>query len=125
MLCHLTIFITQAGHWESMDLLLSRGAKMEVTDRHGRSAVMIAAGEGHLGVLEYLVGKGASTGEVDREGLSALCWGCLRGHLSVVRALIEKGAPLDHTDRSGRTPLDLAGKTSQLCPYIFFFFPPL
>ena len=38
-------------------MLLSHGASMEVRDRHGRSAVMIAAGEGHLGVLEYLVGQ--------------------------------------------------------------------
>lgn len=41
-----------------MDILLEGGAPLEQTDKHGRSALMIAAEEGQVGVMELMLPKG-------------------------------------------------------------------
>ena len=78
------------------------------TDKHGRSALILAASEGHLAIIDILIERGAALHGQDRDGLSALSWACLKGHFNAALTLIAHGLDVNHTDHSGRTPLDLA-----------------
>jgi ankyrin repeat protein len=101
------------GEWQTIDALLTnthQGAtqQLKVTDKNGRTALMLASAEGHLSVVELLLSKGAPVTCADREGLTALSWACLRGHLHCTQLLLERGSDIDHEDKIKRTPLHLA-----------------
>lgn len=103
----------KSGCWETVEYLLSvEPSIVNQSDKHGRSALILAASEGHLAIMDILVEKGARTDAQDKDGLSALSWACLKGHLNAVVSLIDASpshlVDVNHADHSGRTPLDLA-----------------
>jgi ankyrin repeat protein len=56
---------------EVIELLLSRGARIDDRDDRGRTALMMAAELGHDEVVDALLGHGADVSLVDNEGNSA------------------------------------------------------
>ncbi|KAM7424362.1 hypothetical protein PAMA_000621 [Pampus argenteus] len=96
------------GHTQVAELLLKQGADINVTDKQGRTSLMLAASEGHISTVELLLSKSASLSSADQEGLTALSWACVKGQKGAVQLLVEAGADLNQPDRQGRTPLDLA-----------------
>jgi hypothetical protein len=75
--------------------LLSRGADIDARDRHGQTAVMLAAAAGDARVVEFLALHGADLDHTAKYGLSAVMLAALRGHADVVRVLIGAGADLE------------------------------
>ncbi len=76
----LTALMWAAGHsadagyldaLEVMNLLISRGARIDDRDDRGRTALMMAAELGHDEVVDALLGHGADVSLVDNEGKSA------------------------------------------------------
>lgn len=77
---NLTVLMWAAGHpdntaaeagLQTVTLLLSRGAKVDLVDDRGRSALMIAAGLGHQAIVQALLEAGADRALRDRTGKSA------------------------------------------------------
>lgn len=48
--------------FQIVDLFVQRGADVNCTDKHGRSLLMVAAGEGHLPMVDSLLSRGQSPG---------------------------------------------------------------
>ena len=93
--------------------LLEKGADVNARNRHGQTALMIAATEGHREAVTLLAAQGGNLDYTAKYGLSALMIAVVRGHVDVVRALLDAGA--DRSIRgtgapgfAGKTALDLA-----------------
>lgn len=76
----LTLLMWAAGHANdvpeadgvaTVELVLSRGGKVDDADNRGRTALMMAAEQGHAAIAKRLVGAGANVALRDKEGRSA------------------------------------------------------
>ena len=94
---------------------LALGADVDARDRHGHTALMIAAGDGRQDVVGLLVKHGAALDHTAKYGLSALMIAVVRRHTDVVRTLAEAGASLSLRGTgapgfAGKTATDLASE---------------
>jgi uncharacterized protein len=85
------------------------GVDIDARDRHGQTALMIAAHQGHAKVVTFLVEHGAELDHTAKYGLSALMLAVIGGHVEIVRALVAAGA--DVALRGTGAP-GFAGKTA-------------
>lgn len=85
-------------------LLLQYGAKVNLRDRSGKTALMWAS-QGNPQVVSLLLANGAHIDARDKVGRTALlCASSVRDPLSMMR-LLEAGASVDAQDKDGKTPL--------------------
>ncbi|XP_076147710.1 nuclear factor NF-kappa-B p105 subunit isoform X1 [Alosa pseudoharengus] len=106
---HLAVITQQR---EAMDALLDAGAEASLTDRHGNTALHLAAQQREGGMMAQLLRHGGMAELTDvpnSMGLCALHLAVLANSLCAVRALLQAGASADVQElTSGRTPLHLA-----------------
>ncbi|XP_046405893.1 uncharacterized protein LOC124170897 isoform X3 [Ischnura elegans] len=76
------------GHARFVELLLSRGAQVEVKNKKGNSPLWLAANGGHLSVVELLYGAGADIDSQDNRKVSCLMAAFRKGHLKVVKWMV-------------------------------------
>jgi serine/threonine-protein phosphatase 6 regulatory ankyrin repeat subunit B len=101
------------GSIEDLQRLLAREAEIDARDRHGQTALMLAASRGQVVLVEWLVACGAALDHTAKYGLTALMLAVVGGHTPIVRALASAGARLDLRGTgapgfAGKTALDLA-----------------
>ena len=82
------------GDVETMRELLRAGADINARDRHGQTALMMAAHRGSREMVEMLIGGGADLNVTAKFSLSALMLAITAGHVDVARALARAGADL-------------------------------
>lgn len=92
---------------------IAAGADVDGLDRHGQSAIMLAALGGHLEAVEVLIRAGADLDVTAKFGLSATMLAVINGHERVARALADAGADLSIVGSgapgyAGRTAAQLA-----------------
>lgn len=104
---------------ELFDLLISRGADVELKDEHGLTALTHAfmglLGEtGSWSVLETLLEKGADVNESPTTGPAAgytlLMMAAENDRADLISGLVAKGADVNRRAKDGRTALALARK---------------
>ena len=95
------------GRTSLVEFFLSRGADINATDIHNRTALIWAADRGDLATTLCLIKHGADLElkEENRYKSTALNWAAWRKHPSVVKALVEAGAVIDAPNRYGATAL--------------------
>jgi ankyrin repeat protein len=92
-----------------VEQLLDSGADIDLVDKGGYSAMMLAASNNFHQVVDLLIRRGADIDLVEHtHGWTALIWSAKRGHLETVRVLLEHGADRNSADDEGKTALDHA-----------------
>jgi ankyrin repeat protein len=89
-------------------LLLKHRAAVNALDAQGRSALLVAAGEGHLAIARALRAAGADVHLVDGHDNTALMEAARAGAVEIVQLLAEAQPDARQRDRLGRDALTLA-----------------
>lgn len=92
---------------ELLDQLLLRRARVNVRNRHGDTALRLAAFAGKLTFVQRLVEAGA---EINTYGWTPLSYAAFNGHAPVVDYLLKRGAQVDAKTENGSTALMFAAR---------------
>jgi len=98
-----------AGDAATVGRMLDEGADIDARDRHGQTALMLAAHHGHHAMIALLAGRGAALDVTAKYGLSALMLAIVAGHEAIAKRLAASGANV--TIRGTGAP-GFAGKTA-------------
>jgi uncharacterized protein len=82
-------------------------ANIEIQDKAGENAMMLAALNGDLPMVQMLVSKDA---EVNKKGWAPLHYAAANGHDDVVKLLLDHSAYVDAGSPNGTTPLMMAAR---------------
>lgn len=86
--------------------LIAAGARVDLKDRNGRTALFDWAYSGSGKGIDLLVAAGAKVDARDKEGLTALHLAARAENLATLDALLRHGADAHRRDRNGRTAID-------------------
>ena len=105
-----TPLITAAlhGNEAAVKLLLGKGAKLNLADNEGFTAVSGACGAGHKATVLLLLDNGASINLASKGGATPLSLATQNRHTTVVEQLLDRGAEIDHANNKGATALIIA-----------------
>ncbi|KAL3667747.1 hypothetical protein V7S43_007300 [Phytophthora oleae] len=96
----------QAGHVETVKMLIDSGVYVDLDSGEGRTPLMFAAGKGQAEVVKLLLDKGADPNKGPRYGKTALNAAAEGGHVEVVQVLLTHGTSVKGCDHCPEmTPL--------------------
>lgn len=75
------------GEIAKIEKLHAEGVNLNITDQHGRTALMLAAKKGHLEIVKFLVNNGADVNLQSQGGWTALSYASNGGHIRVAEFL--------------------------------------
>ena len=119
------------GHTEEAHFLISKGAKIDLANRHGEAPLFVAVTAGNLEMVKMLLERGANPNSVEQDNRrnrmalakhamgknSVLIAAVQKGHLDVAKLLVESGADVDYRGFMGKTAAYVAvenGRRKQL-----------
>jgi tetratricopeptide (TPR) repeat protein len=96
------------GNKAEVEVLLARGADVNVKDHRGRTPLFFAAANkaGTKDMVELLLARGADINAKDVDGETPLHYAPFSRQKDIVELLLIKGADVNAKSNSGHTPLD-------------------
>ncbi|XP_065210633.1 integrin-linked protein kinase-like [Planococcus citri] len=96
------------GHYKIVDLLLSRGSRINATNRGDDTPLHLAAAHGHRDIVNLLLRNRADINFTNEHGNTPLHYACFWGYQQIAEDLIAHGAIVSLANKDGNTPLDKA-----------------
>lgn len=84
----------QRGHGDVINILLSKGADVNLCRKDGLGPLHIASINEHVSLVELLLIKGADVNICDKEGYTAFAYASEKGYESIKQLLQEYGADM-------------------------------
>ncbi|XP_060035411.1 ankyrin repeat and KH domain-containing protein 1 isoform X2 [Erinaceus europaeus] len=78
------------GHYKFCELLISRGAHIDVRNKKGNTPLWLASNGGHFDVVQLLVQAGADVDAADNRKITPLMSAFRKGHVKVVQYLVKE-----------------------------------
>ena len=85
----------QKGHLQIAQLLLKKGANVNVLDADGDSPLHLASSSGHLELVQLLLGNGAQINRRNKSGNTPLWNAMVNDHVKIIDMLIHAGADIN------------------------------
>jgi ankyrin repeat protein len=98
----------EADNTERAELFLKAGMNINVRDKDGNTALMLASMTGDPEIFNLLIGKGADINARSASGYTALMYLSSRGDTATAKLLLKKGADVNSRSNDGDTALMLA-----------------
>lgn len=99
------LWATATGHTFVFQRLLKTGAKVDIRDKEGWTALMHASYHSHVDMLQVLLDYGASVNITGDDGSTALIIAVRNWDTAIVNQLIDRGADFTLSMDDGWTPL--------------------
>lgn len=96
------------GHTEIVQLLLDKGAAVDLKNTNGCTALRIASFWGYTKIAQLLINAKANVNLADIGEYTPLYVASAQGHLAVVELLLNAGAKMNQFNMKQKTPLQLA-----------------
>jgi ankyrin repeat protein len=97
------------GKLADVEILVAKGAAVNLQDKKKRTPLILAASNGHTPVVEFLISKGAEVNAKDSGGESALMYASKRSFNETAALLLKHGAEVNvQSKKKGITALMLA-----------------
>lgn len=89
---------------------MAQNIDLLATNKHGETALHMAASGGHTEIIKYLQSKGADVNVVDKNVDGLIYWAARQGQLEVIKYLKEENVSLDTQNKSGESALHVAAR---------------
>uniref|UniRef100_A0A1A8NIG1 Integrin linked kinase n=1 Tax=Nothobranchius rachovii TaxID=451742 RepID=A0A1A8NIG1_9TELE len=96
------------GRSSVVDMLIMRGARINVMNRGDDTPLHLAASHGHRDIVGKLIQCKADTNAANEHGNTPLHYACFWGHDQVAEDLVGNGAQVSLCNKYGETPMDKA-----------------
>uniref|UniRef100_A0A914VHF1 Serine-threonine/tyrosine-protein kinase catalytic domain-containing protein n=1 Tax=Plectus sambesii TaxID=2011161 RepID=A0A914VHF1_9BILA len=98
---------SKEGHVNIVEMLVSRGARVNATNMGDDTALHLAAAHGHREIIQKLLAKKSDVNAVNEHGNSPLHYACFWGYEQIAEDLIHAGALLSICNKYGESPVDV------------------
>ncbi|CAB3260241.1 unnamed protein product [Arctia plantaginis] len=94
------------GHLKIVEMLIRRGARINVTNMGDDTPLHLAAAHGHRPIVQLLLQNRVDVNFTNEHGNSPLHYACFWGYSAIAEDLLLAGALVSLANKDGDTPLD-------------------
>ncbi|XP_071846977.1 scaffold protein ILK-like [Apostichopus japonicus] len=99
---------SKEGHLNIVDMLISRGAKINSTNMGDDTALHLASAHGHREIVMKLLQCKADLNAVNEHGNTSLHYACFWGYEQIAEDLVNNGANINLANKFNHSPLEKA-----------------